>query len=391
MSRMSTFRMLGPSRLLSSAFPAARRAPSLRVPRRPTPNIPRTPRTASSPSPILSRIQVRTFSHTSLLLRKPWPKKDPHEELRNAKPFIEDGSFGRMARSPRTHTIAVLSFAGALAFYFSNIETVPVSGRQRFNCYSQERVEKLTQREAKLVIHNAEQQGGFLSEGDPRTRMVKRVMKRLIPVSGMANAEWEVRVINDDSQVNAFVLPGGKVFVYSGILKVARNEHGLAAVLGHEIAHNLAQHIAERMSGNIGVNILLGSMGIIEMALGGSTFLTQLIGGTVLGLTFSLPMGRKQESEADYIGLMMMAEACYDPEEALHFWERMERLTQQAPPQWMSTHPSNRSRIEDIQRWMSKALDKRQLSDCRGISSFADAFKRAMERGHVMETDSSNW
>lgn len=170
--------------------------------------------------------------------------------------------------------------------------------------------------------------------------MVKRVMQRLIPVSGMEDSAWEVFVIDDPSQANAFVLPGGKVFVFSGIIPIARSEDGLAAVLGHEIAHNLAEHIGERMSGQIGVNILLGSVVLLTAFWGGALLGTQLFGGTLLDLLFSRPMGRRQESEADYIGLMMMAEACYDPEAALTFWQRMEAHSQGSPPEWMSTHPS---------------------------------------------------
>jgi predicted Zn-dependent protease len=113
-------------------------------------------------------------------------------------------------------------------------------------------------------------------------------------------------------------------------------------VLGHEIAHNLAGHVGERMSGQIGVNILLGSFVLLTALWGGALLGTQLFGGTLLDILFSRPMGRKQESEADFIGLMMMAEACYNPEEALSFWQRMERQTQghDQPPEWMSTHPS---------------------------------------------------
>ncbi len=135
---------------------------------------------------------------------------------------------------------------------------------------------------------------------------------------------------------NAFVLPGGKVFVFSGIFPVVRNDAGLAAVLGHEIAHNLAQHLAERLSQAIGVNILLGSVLVL------SGFLAVPFAGTILDLFFERPMGRRQESEADYIGLMMMAEACYDPREAVDFWARMEKAGGQQPPEWLSTHPSVR-------------------------------------------------
>ncbi|KAK8056873.1 mitochondrial metalloendopeptidase OMA1 [Apiospora rasikravindrae] len=311
----------------------------------------------------------------------------PHERLRNAKPLFTDRGFRGFIRSPSTHTVAALAFFGAVGFYFYNLQTVPVSGRKRFNCFTEESVEAVSEQQVKRIEWEVERQGGrFLSDWDPRTRMVKRVMRRLIPVSGMEDSDWEVRVIDDPRQANAFVLPGGKVFVYSGIIPIARNEDGLAAVLGHEIAHNLAQHIGERMSGQIGINILLGSFVLLTALWGGAILGTQLFGGTVLDLLFSRPMGRKQETEADYIGLLMMAEACYDPEQALGFWQRMEHMEhqQEAPPEWMSTHPSNHNRIEKIRKWLPEAMDKRAQSDCSGTAAFADKFRRALAQGLII-------
>lgn len=245
-------------------------------------------------------------------------------------------------------------------------------------------MEAASDAQVKRLIWEVEHSGGrFLSDWDPRVAMVKRVMQRLIPVSGMEDADWEIRVIDDPHTANAFVLPGGKVFVFSGLLPIARNEHGLATVLGHEIAHNLAGHVAERMSSQIGINILLYS--IIFLTGGIAILGTHFIGGAILDLLFSRPMGRMQESEADYIGLMMMAEACYNPHEALGFWQRMERAQQGEPPEWMSTHPSNFNRIQKIGDWMPKALEKMEQSDCRGTSAFADLFRKAMERGVLIE------
>lgn len=138
-------------------------------------------------------------------------------------------------------------------------------------------------------------------------------------------------------------------------------------------------------------------------------FGTHFIGSAVLDLLFSRPMGRMQESEADYIGLMMMAEACYDPRQALGFWKRMERAQQEEPPEWLSTHPSvcailfshflslslvsseansnqNFNRIQKIGEWIPKAIEKMEQSDCRGSSAFANLFRKAMERGVLIET-----
>ncbi|KAI1454522.1 hypothetical protein F4805DRAFT_321001 [Annulohypoxylon moriforme] len=309
---------------------------------------------------------------------------DPQYRLSQAKPLITSSRLRKVARSPSLHTVVVLSVLGAVVFYFSNIQTVPVSGRRRFNCFSDETVEAASKAQVKRLIWEVERSGGrFLSDWDPRVIMVKRVMRKLIPVSGMEDADWEIRVIDDPRTVNAFVLPGGKVFVFSGLIPIARNEDGLAAVLGHEIAHNLAGHVAERMSGQIGVNALLYSAILLTGGL--AMFGTHFIGGAILDLLFSRPMGRMQEREADYIGLMMMAEACYDPREALGFWKRMERAQQGEPPEWLSTHPSSFNRIQKIGEWVPKALEKMQESDCRGSSAFANLFRKAMERGVLIE------
>ena len=180
-----------------------------------------------------------------------------------------------------------------------------------------------------------------LSEWDPRTVRVKRVMRKLIPFSGMEEENWEIFVVDAPGTANATVLPGGKVFVFSGILPLAGNDSALATVLGHEIAHNVAGHVGERMSSGIGVNILLYSAMIAAGAIGLGPMLMHYLGSRFLGVAFENPMSRRQESEADYIGLMIMAEACYDPMEAVGFWERMERSKMgEEVPEWASTHPS---------------------------------------------------
>lgn len=146
--------------------------------------------------------------------------------------------------------------------------------------------------------------------------------------------------MDDPRTANAFVLPGGKVYVFSGILNLARNDSGLATVLGHEIAHNLADHHGERLSQDIGASIVLWSLVILGGAFGLGTVIMHFFGSYFLNVAFGFPMSRLQESEADYIGLMMMAEACYDPREAVGFWARMEMATGQEVPEWMSTHPT---------------------------------------------------
>ncbi|KAK5657332.1 hypothetical protein OQA88_3397 [Cercophora sp. LCS_1] len=236
----------------------------------------------------------------------------------------------------------------------------------------------------KALLYDLERQGAnILPAWDFRVQRVKRVMAKLIPFSGMVDEDWEIFVIEDPRTANAFVLPGGKVFVFSGILNVARNDSALAAVLGHEIAHNVADHVGERMSQAIGTNVLLWS-GMLLVGWIVGPMLIHWLGGQLLEVAFGNPMSRLQESEADYIGLMIMAEACYDPSEAIKFWARMERMKGEDIPEWMSTHPSNASRIKSIQEWLPEAEKKRRNSDCANTASFAALFRRALADGVVV-------
>jgi len=236
--------------------------------------------------------------------------------------------------------------AGAVGFIGYNIETVPVSGRRRFNWVSPAQEEEMGKQQYGQIIQ--EFQGKILSRWHPHTMMVHRVLNRLIPASGLAGQEWEVHVIDDKEQMNAFVIPGGKVFVFSGLLPICDGEDGLATVLGHEIAHNVAHHAAENYSRLSLVLPIAYLVSFIYDVSGNLTF-------TILDYAYTKPGSRKQESEADYIGLMMMAQSCFDPEAAVELWQRMEKANQVAIPQFLSTHPSNHNRIAKIQEWLPKA------------------------------------
>lgn len=247
----------------------------------------------------------------------------------------------RAVRHQNTKYFAVFCVVGTVIFYFLNLETVPVSGRTRFNIYSRKRVVEAGELSYRRLLYDLDQQGvGVLPDWDPRTQRVKRVMSKLIPFSGLVDDDWEILVVDDPKTANAFVLPGGKVFVFSGILRFARTDSQLATVLGHEIAHNVADHVGERMSSKIGVNLLFYTIVVLTGWIGVGAILAHVAGAWALDTAISNPMSRKQESEADYIGLMMMAEACYDPREAVTFWQRMDRGTTENVPEWLSTHPS---------------------------------------------------
>jgi predicted Zn-dependent protease len=176
---------------------------------------------------------------------------------------------------------------------------------------------------------------------------------------------WEVSVI-DSPDVNAFCLPGGKIAVYTGIIPVAQNEHALAAIMGHEIAHALLRHGAERMAQQKLVQIgqIAASMSMGDMDPGQQQMVMAALGaGAQYGLI--LPFSRDHETEADQIGLMLTAAACFDPRESIGLWERMGAESGgAAPPEFMSTHPGSASRIAQLQQWMPEALALREASGC---------------------------
>ncbi|KAI9702455.1 MAG: hypothetical protein M1836_000935 [Candelina mexicana] len=148
-----------------------------------------------------------------------------------------------------------LVVVGGGGFYVSNLETVPVSGRRRFNIYSPEAERNDAKGFYEHLLH--QYQGQLLPPWHPSSKLVQKVLDRLIPHSGLHNLDWQIHVIDDPNEKNAFVIPGGKVFVFSGLLPICDGEDGLAAVLGHEIAHNAAHHTAERMS-----SMILATIGV---------------------------------------------------------------------------------------------------------------------------------
>jgi metalloendopeptidase OMA1, mitochondrial len=203
---------------------------------------------------------------------------------------------------------------------------------------------------------------------DPREiEPVKRVAARIVEAAKrskyaeMANQfQWEVTVIKDDKTPNAFALPGGKMAVYTGIFPMAKTEAGLAAVMGHEVVHALARHGAERMSQGQLTNAGLQVIGAAAGTAGGGGMLGQaamaaLGVGAKVGVL--LPFSRKHESEADYIGILLAADAGYDPRESIALWERMGQMSGGGgPSEFMSTHPSHETRIDQLKEWMPEAM-----------------------------------
>ena len=183
---------------------------------------------------------------------------------------------------------------------------------------------------------------------------VQRVASRIESIASRdkPNFVWRVTLIKKN-EANAYCLPGGKIVVYTGILPLTENDAGLATVLGHEVAHATAEHVAERIERNhlteVAAAIIAGGVAFTPAQFVRITAL--------LGVGSSLPFSRSQESEADHIGLIYMARAGYDPHQAVAFWKRMRRASQgQAPPEFLSDHPSDAHRVERVQGWMPEAV-----------------------------------
>lgn len=254
-----------------------------------------------------------------------------------------------------------------MAFTIIQCKSVPLSGRSQFLVIGNDKIFPMSFGQYKQVKNESK-----IITGTDQSRMVKRAGTRIqraveqyFADQGKPNYlndyNWEYILIENDSTVNAWCMPGGKVAFYTGILPICKDELGLAVVMGHEIAHAIANHGAERISQQYAAQFGLSAASVILTGGGhGATIPSELIlqgagAATSLGI---LAFSRKHESEADKLGLYFMAMAGYDPREAPTFWERMaSNSSGEAPPEFVSTHPSHNTRISDLNANMPKALE----------------------------------
>ncbi len=239
--------------------------------------------------------------------------------------------------------------------------TVPLTNRKQLSLIPSSEIQAMSYQQYDEVKKESK-----LSGNQAQVNMIQNVGVR---ISRAAEAflkqegvnmqfDWEFILIEDDKTPNAWCMPGGKVAFYTGILPFTKNETGVAVVMGHEVAHALAQHGNERMSQ--GLLVQLGGITLAK-ALENKPELTQNLWMQAFGLGaqvgFLLPYSRKHESEADRIGLIIMAKAGYNPQEAISFWERMKEASGgQAPPEFLSTHPSDDKRIADLKQVLPEAM-----------------------------------
>ena len=251
--------------------------------------------------------------------------------------------------------VAVLASCGTSS-------TVPITGRKQNILVSDEQVLSLSNQQYQEYMKSAK-----ASTNATNTAMVKRVGQNIanavvsyLQQNGLAaevsNYKWEFNLVQDKS-VNAFCMPGGKIVVYEGLLPVTQDESSLAIVVGHEVAHAVAKHSAERLSNELRKQYGSQILGAVLQGAGASTNL-QSISSTVFGIGTTLggaAYSRSQESEADRLGLIFAAMAGYDPNVAVNFWQRMASATGNNYS-ILSDHPSDQSRIKNIQGWLPEAL-----------------------------------
>jgi predicted Zn-dependent protease len=267
----------------------------------------------------------------------------------------------------------ILLFGVYLAYYwFSHQDTTSYTGRKQL-------IDTSPQQEAALGLQSYQEilsQSQVVTSG-PLPQQVREIAQRLIAAApkvekyyaeqknipaetDWSSYQWDVSVLKSDD-VNAFCLPGGKIAVYTGIVPVAQNADGLAVVMGHEIAHALLRHGGERMAQQklVQLGTMAAGMSVSDMDPQQQQMVMAALGaGAQYGML--LPFSRSHESEADHVGLLLAAAACYSPEEAPKLWERMGALAKQKPPEFMSTHPADATRITQLNAWMPEADSVRQ-------------------------------
>lgn len=244
-------------------------------------------------------------------------------------------------------------------------QKVAVTNRTQLALLPNDQLAQMSTEEYKQVIDK-----GPLSQDAAKVALIRKVGNniKLAVEQYMANNgqsevmkgySWEFNLIQDDTTLNAWCMPGGKVAFYTGILPICMNEAGIAVVMGHEVAHAIANHGNERMSQQV---VAQYGASVLDMATSTKRAEVKSIFERMYGVGAQvgvlLPFSRKQESEADKMGLVFMAMAGYNPNEAVTFWERMDKATggAGAPPEFLSTHPANATRIQDLKAYLPEAL-----------------------------------
>jgi metalloendopeptidase OMA1, mitochondrial len=260
------------------------------------------------------------------------------------------GVLAILVARPLIAVVIAAVVVGGIVLVKTHKQTTPVTHRtQRVELTDRQQMQLGNEQYAKTLQQDRAQ---IVSSGQAYAH-VQRVAKRIEAVAAHDKPAfvWRVTLLRKN-EANAYCLPGGKIVVYTGILPLAGNDAGLATVLGHEVAHATAEHVAERIERRhltrVAAAIIAGGVAVTP---GEFVRITAL-----LGAAGGLPFSRSQESEADHIGLVYMAKAGYDPRLAVGFWKRMSRASQgKEPPEFLSDHPSDKHRVQRVQNWLPEA------------------------------------
>jgi predicted Zn-dependent protease len=256
---------------------------------------------------------------------------------------------------------------GCCSLILPSCSTVPITERKQLSIIPESRINS----QAAAAYENFRSKAKLINKGS-QLKKIREIGKKMeFAVSAFfdsqgrkdptKNFEWDYLLVDNDKVVNAWCMPGGKIAVYTGLLKVTKNTDALSIVMGHEIAHAVARHSVERMSHAMTIN--LGTT-VADIFLGGAINKTRNTVGQNTGLDiFQLgimnPFGRKQETEADYLGLIFASLSGYDVRESVKLWQRMaEKNKGKEPPVFLSTHPSSKKRIENLNNWISEVMIK---------------------------------
>ena len=263
------------------------------------------------------------------------------------------GLIGFFVARPLIAVLIAGIVVGVLLLFFTHRQKTPVTHRvEHVGLTDKQQMQLGAEEYAKTLKQD---RANIVSTGTGYAQ-VQRVAKRIEAVAGRDKPafQWKVTLLRKN-EANAYCLPGGKIVVYTGILPITKTDAGLATVLGHEVAHATAEHVAERLEREkltrIAVAIIAGGIAVTPSQY---THVLAVLG--VGGAAASLPFSRKQESEADHIGLVYMARAGYDPREAVAFWKRMLAASKgKEPPEWESDHPSTARRVKQVEGWLPEA------------------------------------
>ena len=272
----------------------------------------------------------------------------------------------------KSHSINRRKFLGFIGcsccgYFLPSCGTVPITERRQLTLYPESVInrqaakayENFKKKSKSKLITSGKELDNIIKIGGKIENAVTAFFRSKNESDPTQNFDWEYILVDNKKIKNAWCMPGGKIAVFSGILDVAKNDDGLATIMGHEIAHAVAKHSVERMSQAMAVNV--GTQ-VADIFLGGQISRTRNTVGRATGMDiFQLgimnPFGRKQETEADYLGLIFSSLSGFNIKESVKLWERMREAHKgKEPPQFLSTHPSSKNRIKNLEGWINKII-----------------------------------